>query len=250
MRLLAVMLALATALAATGCAGPRNSAPAVAPAPAVAEPPLPAGATLTRDPVTGTVLFLKGQNLSRELDVEPMFRASRGAGDAEGVARAFLVTYAPIFRLDQPNEELVVRRIDLDKLGTTHVRFDQLYRGMPIPGAQLIVHLDRDRRVVLVSGKYFATPTGLATTPKLSADDARAIAAQAGGFAEGACAVCPADLVVFAEKRQPMRLAWRVGVPPDSIDALERTIDAEDGTLLRSLPVALSKKWREKQQQH
>ena len=45
-----------------------------------------------------------------------------------------------------------------------------------------------------------------------------------------------------------MRLAWRVGVPPESVGVLERTIDAEDGTLLRSLPVALSKKWREKQQ--
>ena len=245
MRLLAVTLSMVATLSASGCAG--GSGAATPAPPAVPEPPLPVGATLTRDPVTGTVLFLKGQDLSRELDVEPMFRANRGAGDAEGVARAFLAAYAPIFRLDQPNEELVVRRIDLDKIGTTHVRFDQTWRGMPIPGAQLIVHLDRDRRVVLVSGKYFATPDDLETAPKLSADEARAIAAREGGFAEGGCAQCAADLVVFAEKKQPMRLAWRVGVPPDSIAALERTIDALDGTLLRSLPVALSKKWREKQ---
>jgi hypothetical protein len=250
MRLPAALLVVVAILSAPGCAG-HGTATAPAPAPPSApEPPLPEGAALTRDPATGTVLFLKGQNLSRELDVEPMFRANRGAGDAEGVARAFLSAYAPIFRLDEPNEELVVHRIDLDKIGTTHVRFDQVYRGTPIPGAELIVHLDRDRRVVLVSGKYFATPRDLELTPKLTADDARAIAAREGGLGEGGCAACAADLVVFAENKKPMppmRLAWRVGVPLESIGALERTIDAEDGTLLRSLPVALSKKWRQQQ---
>ena len=227
-------------LFASGCAGRTGAAPQ---APEVA---LPRGATLTRDPASGTVLFLKGKDLSRELDLEPVFRAKRNAGDAEGVARAFLAAYAPVFRLAEPNEELVLRRIDLDKNGSTHVRFDQAFRGLPIPGAQLIVHLDRGRRVVLVSGKYIQTPADFAMTPKLSADDARAAAEREGGFAAGACAACAADLVLFAEKNQPPRLAWRVGVPIDSAGALERTIDAENGALLRSLPVALSRKWREK----
>ena len=191
--------------------------------------------------------FLKGKDLSRELDLEPMFRATRNAGDAEGVARAFLSAYAPTFRLEDPSTELVLRRIDLDKSGSTHVRFDQRFHDLAIPGAQLIVHLDRDRRVVLVSGRYLPTPDDLVVAPKLSADDARGIAEREGGLAAGACATCAADLVVFAEKHQPLRVAWRVGVPLDSTGALERTIDAESGALLRSVPVALSKKWRQKQ---
>jgi Zn-dependent metalloprotease len=119
---------------------------------------------------------------------------------------------------------------------------------MAIPEAQLVVHLDRSRRVVLVSGKYIRTPADFEATPKLSADDARAAAEREGGLAAGACTACAADLVLFTEQNSPLRLAWRVGVPIDSIGALERTIDAEDGTLLRSRPVALSRKWREKQQ--
>jgi Zn-dependent metalloprotease len=248
MRMLAVILATVATLFAAGCAVRSREATPPAAA-AVPEPPLPAGATLTRDPSNGTVRFLKGQDLSRELDVEPMFTATRNAGDAEGVARTFLAAYAPLFRLDQIDQELVLRRIDLDKNGSTHVRFDQVYRDMPILESQLIVHLDRNRRVVLVSGKYVTTPTHLANaTPKLTADDARTIAAREGALAEGACAACKADLVVFLEKYQAPRLAWRVGVPLDSVGALERTIDAENGALLRSVPVALSKKWRQKQQ--
>ena len=241
MRILVVVLAIAATFSAAGCASRTGAAPAAP------EMPLPRGATVTRDPLSGTVLFLKGKDLSRDLDLEPVFRATRNAGDAEGVARTFLSTYAPVFRLDAPGEELVLRRIDLDKNGSTHVRFEQSFRGMPIPGAQLIVHLDRNRRVVLVSGNYIQTPRDFSATPTLSAADARAAAEREGGLAAGACAACAADLVLFTEKNSPLRLAWRVGVPIDSVGALERTIDAEDGTLLRSRPVALSRKWREMQ---
>jgi len=206
---------------------------------ASADPALPPGSTLTRDPASGTVRFFKGQNLSRELDGDPLFRAARNAGDAESVARAFLAAYAELFRLDQPNAELTKRRIDVDKIGTTHVRFDQTYRGLPIPGAELIVHLDRERRVVLVNGTTIATPRELEVTPALSADDARGIAARDAGLAADACAACATDLVVFAERGATPRLAWRVAAPAGALQGAERTIDAQSGALLRKLPVAI-----------
>jgi len=206
---------------------------------AVPEPSLPTGATLTRDPATGTVRFLKGQNLSRELDGDPLFRAARASGDAEAVARAFLNAYAAVFRLDDPNRELAKQRIDLDRIGTTHVRFDQTYHDLPIPGAALIVHLDRERSVVLVSGTYIATPRDLDGTPAISANDARAIAARAGDLGADACDGCATDLVVFAERGAPPRLAWRVAAPAGSIAASERWIDAQSGAPLRSRPVAI-----------
>lgn len=231
MRSLGLVLAVAAILIAPGCStGGTKASP---------EPALPPGATLTRDPATGTVRFFKGQNLSRELDGDPLFRAARNAGDAESVARAFLTAYAELFRLDQPNAELTKRRIDVDKIGTTHVRFDQTYRGLPIPGAELIVHLDRERRVVLVNGTTIATPRELDATPSLSADDARGIAARDAGLAADACAACATDLVVFAERGATPRLAWRVAAPAGAIQGGERTIDAQSGALLRNLPAAI-----------
>jgi hypothetical protein len=221
-----LVLAVASILIAPACSTGGTKAPP--------EPALPPGATLTRDPASGTVRFFKGQNLSRELDGDPLFRAARNAGDAEGVARAFLTSYAALFRLDHPTEELTKRRI-----GTTHVRFDQTYRGLPIPGAELIVHLDRERRVVLVNGTTIATPRELDVTPALSADDARAIAARDAGLAADACAACATDLVVFAERGATPRLAWRVAAPAGAIQGAERTVDAQSGALLRELPAAI-----------
>ena len=231
MRNVGLVLAVAAILIAPACStGGTKASP---------EPALPAGATLSRDPASGTVRFLKGQNISRELDGDPLFRAARNAGDAESVARAFLTAYAAVFRLDHPNEELTKRRIDIDKIGTTHVRFDQTYRGLPIPGAELIVHLDHERRVVLVNGTTIATPSELDVTPALSADDARAIAARDAGLAADACAACATDLVVFAERGAKPRLAWRVAALAGAIQGAERTIDAQGGALLRNLPAAI-----------
>jgi len=226
---LVAWLAAAALCAATPCAGGSLAT----------EPTLPTGATLTRDPATGTVRFLKGQNLSRELDGDPLFRAARNSGDAEAVARAFLSAYAAVFRLEDPNREMTKQRIDVDPIGTTHVRFEQAYRDLRIPGAELIVHLDRERRVVLASGSYIATPRELDATPAISADDARAIAVREGGLGTDACNACATDLVVFAERGASPRLAWRVGAPAGAIAASERWIDAKNGAPLRSLPVAI-----------
>ncbi|RIK92980.1 MAG: hypothetical protein DCC71_24265 [Proteobacteria bacterium] len=195
------------------------------------EPGLPADATLTRDPETGTVRFLRGPDLSRELDADPAFRAARAAGDAEGVARAFLQRYAEPLRLDDPRAELALQRIDVDRIGSTHVRFEQRHRGLPIPGAGLIVHLDRERRVNLVSGSYVATPRDVAAEPALSADAARAAA--------GDCAACAADLVVFAERGRDARLAWRVAPPAERIAGEVLTVDAKSGEVLRREPVSI-----------
>jgi len=233
-------LAAAAIFAASACAGgavgPSKETSVVR---AASELALPTGATLTRDPATGTVRFLKGQNLSGELDGDPLFRAARNSGDAEAVARAFLTAYAAVFRLDDPNHEMAKKRIDVDRIGTTHVRFEQAYHDLPIPGAELIVHLDRERRVVLVSGSYIATPRELDGTPAISANDARAIAARAGDLGADACDACATDLVVFAERGAPPRLAWRVAAPAGAIAASERLIDAQSGAPLRSLPVAI-----------
>jgi len=200
------------------------------------DPKLPAGAELTRDPQTGTVRFLKGPDLSRDLDADPAFKATRAAGDAEGVARAFLAHFAGLWRLDDPSAELTKRRIDVDRSGASHVRLSQVWRGLPVLDAELIVHLDRDRRVVLVNGTYFATPRDLDPTPALDATAARAAAARATDGEP--CAACATDLVVFAERRAAPRLAWRIAPPKGQIKGEEIVIDARKGDVLRRLPAA------------
>lgn len=202
-------------------------------APAEPEPKLPSGSKLDRDLPSGTVRFLKGQNLSRDLESAPGFKASRMAGDAEGVARAFLDYFDALWRLDDPRAELRLRRVDVDRTGASHVRFEQAWQRIRIPGAELIVHLDRDRRVVLVSGAYIRTPRDVTTTPALDAAAARDAAAEATGAAP--CAECAAELVIFTDGGSKTRLAWRIA-PAKGVRGEDVVVDAKSGALLRRPP--------------
>jgi len=190
---------------------------------------LPKGAELTRDPANGTVRFLKGQDLSHDLDADPAFKASRSVGDAEGVARAFVEHFGGLWRLDDVQTELVQHRIDVDRSGACHVRFGQVWHGVPVAGAELVVHLDRERRVVVVSGSYVPTPREVGTTPEIHADAAREVAAREIGGEP--CTACPVELVVFAEGGAAPRLAWRVA--PATRRGDEVLVDATSGALLR-----------------
>jgi hypothetical protein len=199
---------------------------------------LPRGAALERDLANGTVRFVKGPNLCSDLDADPTFNASRAAGDSEGVARAFLAHYRELWRLDDPATELVKRRIDVERSGASHVRFAQTWRGLDVAGAELIVHLDRERHVVLVNGAYVPTPRTVDTRPSIDATQARAAAAKAAGVEP--CNACTAELVVFAERHETPRLAWRVAPPASQIRGEEILVAADDGDVLRRLPIALS----------
>lgn len=224
---------LSFSVAAPGCAGSDPQAPRRP------EAKLTAGAVLKSDPENETVRFLRGPDLSQELDADPAFSAARRSGDSEGVARAYLQYYAELFRLDDPRAELVLERVDLDRFGTTHVRFEQRIGPYPIPGANLNVHLDRSRRVVMVNGVYVPTPRDFDATPRISETDARAIAARETG---APCDGCAVDAVVFAEGKAAARLAWRVAPPADRLDGSELILDARDGAVLRKQPVARKKR--------
>jgi hypothetical protein len=226
--------ALAVALA---CAG--SSAPGGASSKAdLPVPDLPPKSELVLDPANRTVRFFKGQDLSRELDADPVFKAARAAGDAEGVARAFLDHFAGLWRLDDPKAELALRRVDVDRSGASHVRFDQVWRGLPVADAKLNVHLDRNRRVVLANGVYVPTPRAVETTPSLDAAAARAAAAREIGGEP--CAICAVDLVVFAEAGAAPRLAWRVAPEKARIRGEEVMVDAASGAVLRRVPASQS----------
>ncbi len=107
------------------------------------------------------------------------------SGSAEERARAFLATYREAFGLDREVDLAVESASPPDELGIEHVRFQQMYRGLPITGAETVVHL-RDDCVVAASSKTLADVAGLPTVALVSADEARifaraALATRPGG---------------------------------------------------------------------
>lgn len=228
--------AMPLAIAALACsaAGSGGAPPAK---PSRHERGFPPGATLRRDPATGAIRFVAGSDLSQGLASDPDFRAARARGDAAGMARAFVAAHAEAFRLERPADELAVRELRPDREGRRIVVFEQRWRGLPVLGAELRVHLDAAGRVVVVTGSTIPTPTDLGVEPALDAGTARERAARALGRPPGSCGACPATLVIAPVEGGP-RLAWRVRPARGTLHD-ELWLDARSGAVLARVQVAL-----------
>ena len=97
---------------------------------------------------------------------------------AEERARRFLDQQAGLFGVRSADELATLRVSPVDAVGMEHVRFVQTYRGIPVAGGEIGVHL-RGEGVVAVHSKTLPDLSGVPTTPTVSADTARARALEA-----------------------------------------------------------------------
>jgi Zn-dependent metalloprotease len=176
---------------------------------------------------SGTPLAIQ----SRGAPLHPPLRDPAGAVAWQETALDFLGANRALVRLDDPDEELVLLRSDPDPLGGRCLRFRQVWRGVPVWPAELLVELDAGGAVKGMRGCHVATPRGLAIAPRLEAAAAQARARNAvpGGAAADAG---PAQLIVFAPGDRPPRLAWRVTLAVSLSQRWQVIVDALDGATL------------------
>ena len=174
-------------------------------------------------------------------DVEPIFHLATGRvvglrvtgpersnaldatlTDASAIqsANAFLTTHGSLFGIQTPATELVTQSVVRDRIGMTHVRAIQVYKGVPVVGGEAIVHFDRTGQVFFANVKW-AQGISLDTTPALTAEAAAAIAQDAWQKRHGAESEPPRTrptLVVVHEglldntDAENTYLAWEVNV--------------------------------------
>src|SRR5207244_3084566 len=82
----------------------------------------------------------------------PVTVAPTGPGDPSSIAVAYFRSYPALYHLQDPRHEIQAIRVSSDggpyaALGRTRVRVQQLYQGLPIFGADAMVHLNRDLTV-------------------------------------------------------------------------------------------------------
>jgi Zn-dependent metalloprotease len=134
----------------------------------------------------------------RNGDLLPALKAA-----PEGKAKGFLKQFGAILGVADADADLVQVSSDTDAYGGTHITYAQQYRGLAVFGAVLKVHLDAAGNLTAVNGTIVPA-IGLATKPKLSADEAAAAAIAAvvadppGGVAPaGALRASSTELFVY-----------------------------------------------------
>lgn len=151
-------------------------------------------------------------------------------------ARAAAVTHSSATGVGK-TETLTVKDTLIDPEGKLHVRFSRVYRGVPVVGGDLVVHLDAKKNYLGATRAIRHQISLPSVTPKLTAPQA---AAKAAASADGKAA--KTELVVDATNGTSV-LAYRVTVT-DSKKAAETggthsvVVDAGSGKVLSSTPLA------------
>jgi len=71
----------------------------------------------------------------------------------EAAARAYLSTCGSLFGLQDQAHELTVKSETNADRGRSFLHFQQVYRGIPVIGGELVVQIDKDKNIVSVNGE-------------------------------------------------------------------------------------------------
>jgi len=199
---------------------------------------LPPDVEMRRHPENGTILLLQARNLSKSLEGDDLFRELQSKDLFAEIALAFLSGHHLLFKMIHPLDELEVQSVAADDLCLKHVRFQQVFREVPVWASEIVVHLDRSNHVYLVQGKYVPTPKDVNPLPVLNQEEACGIVARELESTGSECRSCRPELVIFAPPTRRARLAYRVLTTSSLMEGWAFTVDAQTGALLEKLPTA------------
>jgi Zn-dependent metalloprotease len=144
-----------------------QSTPAMSSTTALGSPSSSGDLQITRDPATGAVTFLRSRKgLDSGVTLETLNR------DPAAAVRTFLMRVKDLLGMPRILEELAFKKKSVDNIGMIHIRLRQVYRGVPVHGAELVVHYAPDGKTVRAFNGRFIPRLGVDQTPILTSDDA------------------------------------------------------------------------------
>lgn len=159
-------------------------------------------------------------------------------------ARTFIRQHAQALKVPRSFDSLEVKSLTTDSLQTSHVRYRQQLGGLPVWGAELSVHIDRDGKVTSATGSLSELGQ-LDVRPRLSESQAaaQAQAAWISEFGDDDGAFKSARLFVVDQSlldknvSAKLHLAWEVRlVSSFASRSYKYLVDAHSGEVLAKLP--------------
>ena len=175
---------------------------------------------------TGTPRLIKGPMLQRALHEfgDPKERMQL-------TAEAFLRKFQAVLKLKDPDQDLKLYRTDRDELDRTHLRYAQMHQGLRVWPAEVLIHLNPEGDVDLMSGGYVPMPNKLILNPIVLPEQAQALAKEAVHEGNGGTVSEP-ELIIYAPTQRAPRLGWKMDVNVSLVSAWTVIIDAINGATL------------------
>ena len=173
--------------------------------------------------------------------------ASGSSSDTQDMgerAQQYLASLQPA-SISEPLAEFVVTKIKTDAQGNTHVRMNQVFRGVPVYGAEIIAHA-KNGVFEMLNGCYYPTPEMSVVAPALDAARATELVKSAIGTDRVKNTWTPEELQIIGgqpltaeltvyhpgRKLNAERLAWHIVAHPNLMAREVYFIDAQTGEIL------------------
>jgi hypothetical protein len=197
---------------------------------------LPSDSTLKLNDLNHTIILLKGKNLSEGLESDPVFLKLQSDNLFSKIALAFISANAQLFKISNPANELTDISVNEDDLGFKHIRFQQVFNGIPVWVSEMNVHLDNLNNVYLVQGRYIPTPEKTDMNPVLKEAAVKRLVADNLGVPGSEYFKWPPELIIFSATDAEPCLAYRVVASLNETEGWAFIIDASTGAVLEKLP--------------
>ncbi len=186
-----------------------------------------------RDPEDGTVVFVRNEQKKTAV------RNARVSFTETG--KDFLKSVKKQLRVADPDTEFELLDEQTDELGYHHLRYRQVFRGVPLYGGEALLHTKEAGLVEFMNGKVFPTPA-LSVVPALNKEEALAKASDdlgrvtilqqkglAGRFL--GMEADQAELVIMTHDGQ-QKLVYHMTVRPNLLERWVYFVDAVSGEIL------------------
>lgn len=149
------------------------------------------------------------ENAGVPVFVKEKVAEKRAASNAAN-ALAYLEKIEEKTGIKEPKKNLKTKSVNEDSLGMTHVRFNQAVNGIPVEGAEVVVHYSDKNELVSVNGSH-VPEVSVDTTPEVSVVRAVQSAKQSVNAPEELEYEPSSDLVIYPFDGQD-HLAYKVNV--------------------------------------
>jgi bacillolysin len=175
------------------------------------------------------------------LYIEGKLKVSGRRGTSpQNLAMEYLTTAGSVMKINHPENEFSITSVETDEMGITHVRARQEIEGVPVYGAEVLIH-GRNNTFDFLNGSYYPTIEAVNTMPSLDPSiskiivekDLKSITAYSNevkmlfkGLKESS------ELVVYPYNGA-FHLAYHVTKYKNIIDRWEYFIDAHTGDIIQ-----------------
>ncbi|WP_055149280.1 M4 family metallopeptidase [Jiulongibacter sediminis] len=188
---------------------------------------------IIRDPETKEIIFI--ENLKKEAESKGLRKS------AKAQAFDFMTSVKNDFGLKEIERELDFIDTQFDSKGLRHTRIQQKFKGVPVYGAEIVVHAN-DNKVLSMSGRIVSTPSDLSIRPSFPnntaiekalnylADKTIALPVQTEGI-QLASGKQVAELTIYRRDGKPV-LAYEMTIRPNILERWVIFMDANSGEVI------------------